>query len=98
MTNANFPDRGAYINDISGIQSINPTWHRAVMYWAGYMRRADWALDCAVMCKDMGLDAEKYFVLEQRYIVKALEIESYLPKRELDNAAKQLPAIPRGGE
>lgn len=98
MTDINLPDRGAYINDISGMQSINPTWHSAVMYYAGYMRRADWALDCAAMCESNGLDAEKYFLLQERYTDKALEIESYLPKRELKNAVKQLIAAQMGDE
>ena len=97
MSKLNLPDRAAYIDDASGIKSINPKWHRAVMYWAGYMRRVDWAVDCAAICEDNEKDAEKYLAAEEKYWDKAHEIESYLPKRELANAAKQLMAACNGG-
>jgi|13_taG_2_1085334.scaffolds.fasta_scaffold09326_8 hypothetical protein len=96
MSKLNLPDRAAYIDDVSGIKSINPKWHRAVMYWAGYMRRADWAVDCAAICEHTD-DEQKYLALEERYWDKTIEIESYLPKRELANAAKQLMAACNGG-
>jgi|14BtaG_2_1085337.scaffolds.fasta_scaffold00216_8 hypothetical protein len=103
----NLPYEPDYLKAANAVNAINPAHQTAVRNWAIAMRLVDYNVDCAAHYEDnaggiirescIAPSIKKHLATEERYWNQAQDIESYLPKRELENAVKQLVAACNGG-
>ena len=95
------PQLADYTVVVNAIKAINPKHQRNVTEWVRTQRRIDfyvdrcaWAADQPVTewhtQKDIDRECRKYLGKEEGAHDKALELESYMPRRELENATKQM--------
>ena len=93
-----------YLAAAATITAINPKHQRTVVDWVKAQRRVDFHVDAASFASDQIGDEDPYLAKiyakaekqqlrdEEKWHNKALELESYMPRRELENATKQMVA------
>ena len=84
-----------YLAAASAITAINPKHQRTVIDWVKAQRRVDFHVDSAEWAADqdtaaMNAKQKTHRRHEEKWHDKALELESYMPRRELENATKQM--------
>lgn len=92
------PPVGSYTAIAKSVVAINPKHQRAVIKFCEAHRRVDFHVDSASRASDLEQERihQKHLKLEDRWFDRACEIESELPRREVENAAKHLLKVAEG--
>ena len=93
MTKQQQPKIDDYLAVAKAIKAINPKHQRTAVDWVKAQRRVDFHVDSAEWAGDQdnsAMAAKRRLHLRQEEIWQALELESYMPRRELENATKQM--------
>ena len=95
MTKQQQPKIDDYLAVANAIKAINPKHQRTAVDWVKAQRRVDFHVDSAEWAGDqdnsaMAAKRRNHLRHEEIWHDKALELESYMPRRELENATKQM--------
>jgi DNA-binding transcriptional regulator GbsR (MarR family) len=85
-----------YLLPAKKVKAVNPTHQTVVTKYCLAHRQVDFHVDAAARLEDydnFGKEHSKHLAQEEKWFDVAQELESDLPKRELENIWKQLPIL-----